>query len=187
VVIGAGNVAMDIARTMARLQKQKHGEIDVTLTARKEIEYFKADLEEIKESREEGIKIRDAWAPRECVIEDGKLKGLRSVKVLSSFDAEGNLNPVYDEDNEVLYEADIIFEATGQAAEVALLGEELTEALEWNRGWLKIDDDCRTSEPWLWAAGDCVNGPDVVHAVADGHKAAASIDAWLTAKEGAAS
>ncbi len=187
VVIGAGNVAMDIARTMVRLQKQEYGEIDVTLTARKEIEYFKADLEEIKESREESIKIRDAWAPRECVLEDGKLVGLRSVKVLSSFDAEGKLNPVYDEDNEMLYEADIIFEATGQAAEVSLLGEELTEALDWNRGWLKVDEHCRTSETWLWAAGDCVNGPDVVHAVADGHKAAASIDAWLTTQKGKAS
>ncbi|MBT4075382.1 MAG: hypothetical protein HOE78_02260, partial [Gammaproteobacteria bacterium] len=39
--------------------------------------------------------------------------------------------------------------------------------------------DGRTSEDWLWSAGDCVNGPDVVHAVADGHRVAASIEQQL--------
>ena len=57
--------------------------------------------------------------------------------------------------------------------------DELTEKLEWNRGRIKIDSNGRTSESWLWSAGDCVNGPDVVHAVADGHRVAASIDAML--------
>jgi hypothetical protein len=56
-------------------------------------------------------------------------------------------------------------------------------ALEWNRGRLRVDADGRTSEPWLWSAGDWVNGPDVVHAVADGHRTAASIHAALTGKE----
>jgi glutamate synthase (NADPH/NADH) small chain len=60
-----------------------------------------------------------------------------------------------------------------------LLGDEITERLEWNRGRLQIDENCRTSESWLWAAGDCVNGPDVVHAVADGHRVASSIDEVL--------
>lgn len=181
VIIGAGNVAMDIARTLVRLQKQHYGQADVTLTARKELQYFKADLDEIEEAREEGVDIRDARAPRECVIEDGRLVGLRTVRVVSSFDADGRLNPVYDEDDETVFPADRIYEATGQAAELSLLGDELTEQLAWHRGWLQVDDAGRTSEPWLWAAGDMVHGPDVVHAVADGHRAAASIHAWLGA------
>jgi glutamate synthase (NADPH/NADH) small chain len=63
---------------------------------------------------------------------------------------------------------------------MALLDDELTERLEWQRGRLQIDAGGRTSEPWLWAAGDMVTGPDVVHAVADGHRIAASIHAELS-------
>ena len=62
------------------------------------------------------------------------------------------------------------------------MGKALTEALEWNRGRIKIDADGHTSEPWLWAAGDAVSGPDVIHAVADGHRVAKSVGAMLAAK-----
>jgi len=72
------------------------------------------------------------------------------------------------------------------AANVSLLGKELTEWLEWNRGRLKVDDEGRTSESWLWSADDSVNGPDVVHAVTDGHRVTASIESWLNRKETAA-
>ena len=61
VVIGGGNVAMDIARTLARLQKQKYGEVQVTLTALEDLDHFLADPDEIKESREEGM--RDPGRP----------------------------------------------------------------------------------------------------------------------------
>ena len=74
----------------------------------------------------------------------------------------------------------MIVEAIGQMTDTGLLGEELTESLEWNRGRLQVDADGRTSQPWLWAAGDMVHGPDVVHAVADGHRAARSIHRYLT-------
>ncbi|MDX2506365.1 MAG: hypothetical protein QNL62_18055 [Gammaproteobacteria bacterium] len=73
----------------------------------------------------------------------------------------------------------MVIEAIGQVAEMELLGESLTEQLEWQRGHLKITPDGRTSVPWLWPAGDCVNGPDVVHAVADGHRVADSIHEYL--------
>ena len=69
-------------------------------------------------------------------------------------------------------------EARGHAA----IRAELTERLEWARGRIAADANGRTSEPWLWAAGDAVHGPDVIHAVADGHKVAASINAMLLAQ-----
>jgi glutamate synthase (NADPH/NADH) small chain len=73
----------------------------------------------------------------------------------------------------------MVFEAIGQMSEVDLLGEDLTEQLEWNRGRIKIEQDGKTSVSWFWSAGDCVSGPDVVHAVADGHRVANSIDNYL--------
>ena len=77
----------------------------------------------------------------------------------------------------------MIIEAIGQMADVSLLGEELTERLEWNRGRIQINQEGRTSESWLWSAGDMVNGPDVVHAVADGHRTAASIHEYIESKK----
>jgi glutamate synthase (NADPH/NADH) small chain len=186
VVIGGGNVAMDIARSLARLQKQHYGEVRMTLTALEDLDHFLADEEEIVESSEEGIEILDARGPQEILIENGQVSGLRTWKVRSIFDAEGRFAPSYDASDEQIHAGELVIEAIGQAADVSILGETLTETLAWNRGRLAIDADGRTSETWLWAAGDCVNGPDVVHAVADGHRTASSIDVYLNRKEQAA-
>jgi glutamate synthase (NADPH) small chain len=186
VVIGGGNVAMDIARSMARLQKVKHGAVGVTVTALEDFAHFLADREEIEESLDEGVEIVDARGPQEVVRfksgkNKGKIKGLRSWAVTSVFDAQGRFAPQYDQGDERLHPAEMVVEAIGQAADVAILGEDLTEALEWNRGRLAVDAAGRTSEPWLWAAGDAVHGPDVITAVADGHRVAASVGAMLMA------
>ena len=181
-VIGGGNVAMDIARSMARLQKKKHGAVGMTVTALEDFAHFLADHEEVEEAREEGCVIYDARGPQEILIEDGKVAGLRTWKCKAIFDDEGRFAPKYDESDEMVHPAEMVIEAIGQAADISLLGPALTEALEWNRGRVKIDVDGRTSEPWLWAAGDAVSGPDVVHAVADGHRVAKSVGAMLAAK-----
>ncbi len=184
VVIGGGNVAMDIARSMARLQKQKYGKVDLTVTALEDLQHFMADPEEVKEAGEEGIEILDARGPQEIVLtKGGRISGLRTWKVISIFDDQGRFSPSYDEADEMLHKANMVIEAIGQASDVALLGEELTEALDWNRGRLSVDAQGRTSQSWLWAAGDCVHGPDIIHAVADGHVVADSINAALNEQE----
>lgn len=184
VVIGGGNVAMDIARSLARLQMQKFGAVKVTVTALEDKAHFLADPVEVKECSEEGIEIFDARGPQECIVERGKLKGLRTWKVRSIFDEQGRFSPSYDESDEQVHDGDMVIEAIGQMSDVSLLGEELTEALEWQRGRIQVDENGHSSVDWFWAAGDCVNGPDVVHAVADGHRVAASIERWLSMKTG---
>ncbi|PLX38996.1 MAG: oxidoreductase [Hyphomicrobiales bacterium] len=180
VVIGGGNVAFDIARSLARLQAQKKdGVIDVTLVALEARDGMLADEVEVIESAEEGLTLYNSRGPKQVVVENGKLKGLETVKCLSIFDDEGRFHPQYDEDDLVLHEADLVVEAIGQASDTAFLGEELVEKLEWQRGRLKIDEVGRTSEPGLWAAGDMVQGPDVIHAIAAGHRTAASIHAFV--------
>ena len=177
VVIGGGNVAMDIARTLARLQKQAHGEVMVTLTALEDLPHFLADRDEIEESAEEGVVILDARGPQRVVVEDGKVSGLTTWRVRAIFDEQGRFAPSYDDSDERFHPGDMVVEAIGQMADTRLLGDALTERLEWNRGRLQVDAGGRTSEPWLWSAGDMVRGPDVVSAVADGHRVAASIHA----------
>ncbi len=179
VVIGGGNVAMDAARSLARLQRQTFGEVQVTVCALEDFDHFLADAEEVRESNEEGITILDSRGPQACIVEDGRLVGLSTLRVISIFDEQQRFAPKYDESDRQVHEGEMIIEAIGQMTDTDLLGEELTEALEWQRGRLQVDADGRTSQPWLWAAGDMVRGPDVVHAVADGHRAARSIDNYL--------
>lgn len=184
VVIGGGNVAMDIARSIARLQKQNYGEVKMTVTALEDRAHFLADPDEVKECGEEGIDIFDARGPQQMMVdENGALYGLKTWRVVSIFDEQGRFAPSYDEADEKIHEGDMVIEAIGQASDVSLLGEALTEALEWNRGRIAVDGDGRTSLPWLWSGGDCVNGPDVVHAVADGHRMAKSINGILAQQE----
>jgi glutamate synthase (NADPH/NADH) small chain len=179
VVVGGGNVAMDIARTLARLQRRDFGQVRVTLTALEARHQFLADPGEVKEALEEGVVIHDAHGPQHVVIDNDRVTGLKTWKVLSIFDEQGRFAPSYDASLELIHEGEMVVEAIGQATDVALLGEELKESLEWNRGRLKVDAAGRTSVDWLWAAGDMVRGPDVVSAVADGHRVAASINEYL--------
>jgi glutamate synthase (NADPH/NADH) small chain len=180
VVIGGGNVAFDIARSLSRYQRQKYGKIDVTLSALEPSDKMLADPVEVKEAAEEEITLFNSRGPKRCVIEDGKLKGLETVKCVSIFDEQGRFHPKYDENDLILHEAQMIVEAIGQAPNLAFLGENITERLQWDRrGRPQIDENGRTSESWLWAAGDTVQGPDVIHAVAAGHKVAQSIHEYL--------
>ena len=186
VIIGAGNVAMDIARTMARLQKQKYGEVHTTICARKDVSMFRAAKDEIEEAIEEGVEIIELRAPQEMMRHEkgrkaGHVSGLRTWKVIPGVDEKGRFAPTYEQDN-VIIPADMIVEATGQQTDISLLGTDLTERLEWNRDAVKIDRMGRTSEPWLWAGGDAVNeGTDVISAVADGHRIAESVNEVLAA------
>ena len=183
VVIGGGNVAMDIARSLARLQKQQFGEVKMIVTALESLQSFMADPEEIKEALEEGIEIRDNCGPQCCTLDtDGKLSGLKTWRVISIFDKDQRFAPQYDSADETIHPGDCVIEAIGQFSDNSLLGKVLTEKLEWDRGRLKVDKNGCTSEPWLWSAGDCVNGPDVIHAVADGHRSANSIQQYLLAE-----
>lgn len=184
VVIGGGNVAMDIARSMARLQKQHYGESNVTVTALEQQQHFLADPEEIKESLEEGITILDSCGPQGCEIDaQGKLVGLKTWRVISIFDENHRFSPQYDETDEKVHHCDMIIEAIGQFADYDPFGVDFMESLEWDRGRPIQNEEGRTTLPWLWVAGDCVNGPDVVHAVADGHRVANSIHRYLAGGE----
>jgi glutamate synthase (NADPH/NADH) small chain len=180
VVIGGGNVAMDIARTLARLQKTAFGEVRVTVTALEDLAHFLADPDEIKEAKEEGIQILDSRGPRAVIIENNQVSGLKTLRVTSIFDADGRFAPSYDEHDEQFHPGTMVIEAIGQMSDTSLLGDTLTETLDWERGRLKIDGGGRTSADWLWATGDMVRGPDVVTAVADGHRVARSIHTAIT-------
>jgi glutamate synthase (NADPH/NADH) small chain len=180
VVIGGGNVAMDITRSLARLKNQKYGKVQVITTSLETEEKMPADREEVVEAREEGATVDPGWAPQKVEIVDGKIKGLHVVQCLSLFDATGNFNPQTNMEIKKFFEGDMIVESIGQGMDLSYLSEGIKENLEMGaRGRIKVNSDFQTSLPWLFMGGDTIQGPDVIHGIANGHKAALGIDKFL--------
>jgi glutamate synthase (NADPH/NADH) small chain len=180
VVIGGGNVAMDITRSLARLQNQKYGKVQVITTSLETEEKMPADREEVVEAREEGATVDPGWAPQKVEIVNGKIKGLHVVQCLSLFDATGNFNPQTNMEIKKFFEGDMIVESIGQGMDLSYLSEGIKENLEMGaRGRIKVNSDFQTSLPWLFMGGDTIQGPDVIHGIANGHKAALGIDKFL--------
>jgi glutamate synthase (NADPH/NADH) small chain len=180
VVIGGGNVAMDITRSLARLQKQKYGKVQVIATSLETEEKMPADREEVIEAREENAIVNPGWSPQRIEIVDGKIKGLHVVQCLSLFDETGNFNPQCNMENKNFFEGDMIVESIGQGMDVSYIPESIKDQLELGpRGRFKVNDYFQTSLPWLFMGGDTIQGPDVIHGIANGHKAALGIDKFL--------
>jgi len=183
IVIGGGNVAMDVARSIARLQRMEGKKVNVKVTSLESMEELPADLEEVVEGREEGIQFFPSRGPKEVVIENGKIKGLKTIACTRVFDDEGRFNPEFDESDVTVIDGEMIVEAIGQVPDYAYLPDELKEKLEFVRGRLMVNEKGQTSIPWLFAGGDIVHGPDIIHGVADGHKAAMGIDEFLNGED----
>jgi len=180
VVIGGGNVAMDITRSLARLQKVKYGKVQIIATSLESEHEMPADREEVVEAREEGADVIPGWGPVSIEIEDGKLKGLHVVKCTSVFDENRRFSPKFDQDQKAFFPGDMIVESIGQGMDLSYITDEIKDNLEYSqRGRLVVSDYFQTSLPWLFAGGDIIQGPDVIHGIANGHKAAIGIDNYL--------
>lgn len=183
IVVGGGNVAFDVGRTLVRLQQLKFKEDNVSIAALEHREILPCDLEELEEGEEEGIKGHFGYGPDEIIIEDGKIKGLKVKKVKSIFDDEGKFNPSYDESDSYVIEGSKVYIATGQMPEYAFFDEAMLEQVEISRGKVKVGNKGQFAKfPWLFAGGDIVQGPDIITGVANGHDAAEGIDAYLRSK-----
>ena len=182
VVIGGGNVAMDITRTLARLQNQKYGKVNILATCLESEDAMPADDEEVIEAREEKAVIDPGWGPEEIMIEDGKIKGLHVTKCLSIFDEEGKFNPKFDTEQKKFFEADMVVESIGQGMDITYT-DNIKDQLDFGpRGRIAVDKHFQTKLPWFFVGGDIIQGPDVISGIANGHKAAIGIDNFLKDK-----
>jgi len=183
IVIGGGNVALDITRSLARLQNQKYGKVSIITTSLESEDIMPADREEIVEGREEKVTIDPGWGPKEIEIKDGKIKGLHVVKCLSVFDEEGRFNPKFDENDKKFFEGDMVVESIGQGMDLDYISEEIKSELEFGpRGRIKVNSNFQSGAKWFFVGGDIIQGPDVIHGIANGHKAAIGIDKFLQEK-----
>jgi len=171
-VVGGGNVAMDVARTARRM-----GAEEVNVVCLESEAEMPASEEEVADAREEGVKLHCSWGPVEVAVAEENVCGLDVKRCVSVFDVDKRFSPVFDEDEVHRFGADTVIFATGQFADVRDIGVELTP-----RGGVIVDaESCLTSAPGVYAAGDVVTGPSrVVDAIAAGHRAAMCIVRDLT-------
>lgn len=179
IVIGGGNVAMDVAREALRLQYMQYPneEVVTKTVSLEDWDELPATKDEIEEAKEEGIQFNPAWGPKEVKVEDGKIKGLLCMKVKSVFDEQGRFSPTFDEEKQMFLDGDMIIEAIGQAPDFSFLPKEFFEKLEFTpQRKVKVDENGMTSIPKVFAGGDIVNqNLDAVTAIADAKIAAEGI------------
>lgn len=164
-VIGGGNIAVDAARTAARL-----GAFNVKLVcleAETEMPAFETDLDD---ARTERIEIINSWAPTEFKVTDNKVGGVLFRKCTSVYDASGEFAPEYDDEDTYEIEADQVIVAIGRQFDPELSSE------------IELDEHglAPTESERFFAAGNLTLGPStVVQAIASGRSSAESIDRHL--------
>lgn len=185
IVIGGGNVAMDVARESLRLQNIQHTGKNtvVSMVSLEDWDELPATQEEIDEARDEGIVFNPAWGPKKVILDDfGKVKGLLCMKVKSVFDEEGKFSPTFYEGREMVIEGTMIVEAIGQGPDYSFIPKSLMEKIEFTvRRKLKVDENGMTTLPGVFAGGDIVNiNMDAVTAIADAKIASEGINSWMS-------
>jgi len=179
IVIGGGNVAMDVAREALRLQCMQYPneEVVTRTVSLEDWDELPATKDEIEEAKAEGIQFNPGWGPKEVKVENGRIKGLLCVKVRSVFDEQGRFSPSFYEEKQMFLDADMIIEAIGQASNFSFLPKEFFEKLEFTpQRKVKVDENGMTSIPRMFAGGDIVNmNLDAVTAIADAKIAAEGI------------
>jgi len=175
VVIGGGNVAIDVARVATRVGAAK---VDMfCLESKKEMP---ALPEEIEEAEAENIAINNSWGPKRIVVENGRVVGVEFKKCVSVFDANGKFNPTYDENETKVVEANHVLLSVGQAMDFGNLIADSKVELNPNKT-IKADAvTYQTAEPDVFAGGDAYTGPRfAIDAIAAGKEAAISIHRFV--------
>jgi len=209
VVIGGGNVAMDVARSAARevVKRQAtehvpseenisavatHEMMDVSLSAlrmgAREVnivclerrDEMPAALEEIEEAEMEGVRLHAGFGPKQVLGANGQVSGLQVLKTKWVFDSTGRFSPAFYDNSESVIECDTIILAIGQAPKLDFLTSE--DAVQISpRGLVMADPQTlMTTAPGVFAGGDCVFGPRlIIDSVGDGKRIAIGIDEYL--------
>ncbi|NLI12617.1 FAD-dependent oxidoreductase [Pelotomaculum propionicicum] len=181
IVIGGGDVAMDVARTAVRL-----GAGAVTVVCLEFRDIMPAHSWEIEEALAEGVSLIPGYGPVEVLTEDGAITGLKTQKVKSVFDQEGRFNPTYEPTTFQTIPCDTVILAIGQGADNSFLYD---SGLAVNaRGSLETDRKyLSTSLSGVFTCGEVVTGPGpAIAAVASGHRAAALVNDYLNGNKTAA-
>lgn len=175
VVVGGGNVAIDVARSALRAGSENTSMF--CLESRTEMP---AAADEVEEALEEGIAINNGWGPKEILTENGKVTGIVFKKCTSVKDADGRFNPQYDDNDLMTVECDNVLLSIGQSI---IWGDLLKGSkVELGRGNGAIADPLtyQTAQPDIFTGGDVYTGPRfAIDAIAAGKEGAVSIHRFV--------
>ncbi len=175
VVVGGGNVAIDVARTASRC-----GSDYVSMFCLEPRDKMPASEEEIAEALEEGVTVDCGWGPKEILTEGGRVKGIVFKRCVSVWDAQGRFAPTYDEDDTRTVECDHVFLSIGQAIQWGGLLEGSKVQLGRGNGAKADSLTYQTDEPDIFVGGDVYTGPKfAIDAIAAGREGAISIHRFV--------
>ena len=174
VVIGGGNVAIDVARTSTRV-----GDYNVSMFCLEDRANMPASEEEIEEAVEEGVKLDCGWGPKEILTENGKVTGIVLKRCTSVKDADGRFNPQYDENDTKTVKCSHIFLSIGQTT----IWGDLLKGTKVEIDGVRVKADkltYQTTDPDVFIGGDVYTGPRfAIDAIAAGKEAAISIHRYV--------
>lgn len=175
VVIGGGNVAIDVARTATRVGASK---VEMfCLESRSEMPALE---EEIEEAVSEDIGINNSWGPKRILEKNGHVIGIEFKKCLSVFDKDGRFSPVFDENETKIVKTNHILISVGQGMDWGNLLEGSKVELNPNKTVKADSFTLQTGEEDIFAGGDAMTGPKfAIDAIAMGKEAAISIHRYV--------
>ena len=194
IVIGGGNVAYDVARTVMRQEsydvavtaRRRPGVEKVHLCALESLAEMPADDIEIREAEEEGIHRHNSVGPHQILLdEDGLFSGVVFKHCQRVFDEEGRFSPEFDESDLWTLSGDTLVLSVGQRVSFDFIDSERDGIRLTERGFVDADPETgqSVSAPEVYVAGDCAYGPGLaIHAIASGKKAARAIFSSLTGR-----
>ncbi len=194
VVVGGGNVAYDVARSVlrqiaydtARTAARLAGTSRVRLVSLEGLEEMPADTLEIVEGDEEGIERMNGWGPVEIQRgDDGLVTGVLFKRCLRVYDENRRFSPVFDESEKRVFPCDTVLLAVGQSPALGFLDDGGSDVEMARPGWPKTDlTTLASSAPGIFVAGDLAHGTRLlIDAVASGKAAARSVYRYLTGHE----
>lgn len=177
VVIGGGNVAIDVARTAVRA-----GAESTAMYCLETEDIMPALPEEIANAKAEGIGMNCGWGPKEILSENGSVTGIVFKKCTQVYDSDHHFAPVYDENETINVPCDHVYLAIGQSI---VWGDLLKDTrVEFGRGNGPVADQItyQTGEPDIFVGGDVYTGPKfAIDAIAAGKEACESIHRFVHA------
>ena len=175
IVVGGGNVAVDVARSALRCGAQQ-----VQMVCLESRDAMPATPEEIREAEAEAVAIQCGWGPKEICLEAGRVTGVVFKRCLSVFDPEGRFAPVYDESDTMTLPCERVFMAIGQSIQWGGLLD--GETVELGRGQGPVADPVtyQTGAADIFVGGDVYTGPKfAIDAIAAGKEGAVSIHRFV--------
>lgn len=174
-IIGGGNVAIDVARSAIRLKGVKSAE----MYCLEDRANMPAHREEVEEALEEDVLIQNAWGPSRILTENGRVTGVEFVKCLSVLDEMGRFNPQYSQET-LRVACDYVLLSVGQTYLYGDLFKDETMVLT-PRQTIKVDPTTlQSSVEDIFAGGDVASGPRLaIDAIAAGKEAAVSIHRYV--------